>query len=32
MDFENFIKIVLWFAFFSLAVGGVYFLIKQLGV
>ena len=32
MGFEDFIRIVLWIVFFALALGGVYFLIKGLGI
>jgi len=32
MDLEEFIKYVLWIIFFAVALFGIYFLLKRLGV
>jgi hypothetical protein len=32
MEHEDFIRIVLWMIFFALVLGGVYFLIRGLGI
>ena len=32
MDLEEFIKYVIWIIFFAVALLGVYFLLKKLGV
>jgi hypothetical protein len=32
MDFDTLIKYLIWIVFFGIALAGVYFLLKRLGV
>ena len=32
MSFETMIKYLIWIVFFGLALGGIYFMLKKLGV